>query len=568
MVFIPQVFAFILLMILAFAGNFNGFLWAALAGVAACLVADVFLRVRLLAAAGLMRRQMEAAIDDVGAGGGASAGLSASASNADLLARCLERLRGAESNLAAERARAAELETAGGELQNSLRDAQAEKAALLEKFARGDAVLRKAHTVCTKLSAEAQHLATLVSEVNQGVGVQRDRLNETGGAMEAVAQGAQESSMRVREVSENAHTASASASASKHEVDGAVASIDKLKDTIVLLKEAMAGLSEKASNIGKVMAVINEVADQTNLLALNAAIEAARAGDAGRGFAVVADEVRKLAEKTMGATREVEEAVTAIQQETRRNAETVEAAAALSFEGATSASQAGGRLGEILEAISGTAQHLQAVAATAGVQSNNIEDANKALEEIRVVAEQTSGNMQVFTAALLTFQGGMEELDMIVNAMVSGDYERAASSKFVQWTPRMELGISEIDRQHRMLVDYINDLHSAMSNHRSAEELLGILHKLRDYTSTHFRDEEKRFVHTDYPAVKDHLQIHREFEAKVDEVERGIKQGTVTLSMDLLSFLKDWLVQHIMGMDAQYVQYVKKAARVPVRKGR
>ena len=76
-----------------------------------------------------------------------------------------------------------------------------------------------------------------------------------------------------------------------------------------------------------------------------------------------------------------------------------------------------------------------------------------------------------------------------------------------------------------------------MSNHRSAEELLGILHKLRDYTSTHFRDEEKRFVHTEYPAVKDHLLIHREFEVKVDEVERGIKQGTVTLSMTYLKML-------------------------------
>lgn len=88
--------------------------------------------------------------------------------------------------------------------------------------------------------------------------------------------------------------------------------------------EAMRGLLDVASRIGKIGETIDTIARQTRMLALNATIEAARAGDKGRGFSVVASEVKALAEQTARATAQVTDEITNIQNASRGTSKAVE----------------------------------------------------------------------------------------------------------------------------------------------------------------------------------------------------------------------------------------------------
>ena len=96
--------------------------------------------------------------------------------------------------------------------------------------------------------------------------------------------------------------------------------------------------------------------------------------------------------------------------------------------------------------------------------------------------------------------------------------------------------------------------------------MITVLKKLRDYTATHFGDEERLFNVPAYKAAAEHMKIHKKFVAKLDEVEEQLRMGTATVSMDLLTFLKDWLVQHIMGTDPTYLPYLKPEDKEPAKK--
>ena len=168
------------------------------------------------------------------------------------------------------------------------------------------------------------------------------------------------------------------------------------------------------------MGVIADIADQTNLLALNAAIEAARAGDAGRGFAVVADEVRKLAEKTMTATQEVGQAITGIQEGTRKNIHNVELAGVSIEEAAKLSVTSGESLKQILEFVNMVNDQVQSIATASEQQSAASEEINHSVEQVATISAETAQAMEQASSAVAELAQQSQALQRLIDQMKNG----------------------------------------------------------------------------------------------------------------------------------------------------
>ena len=117
------------------------------------------------------------------------------------------------------------------------------------------------------------------------------------------------------------------------------------------------------------------------------------------------------------------------------------------------------------------------------------------------------------------------------------------------WDDKCNTGIEEIDRDHKGLVDLINDLYEAMQDGTGGALLLPIFSALKHYTETHFDREERFMVDCDAPDQARHVQEHRQMMARLADLESRHRRGEAAISLQTLTFLRDWLKNHICVVD-------------------
>ncbi len=126
------------------------------------------------------------------------------------------------------------------------------------------------------------------------------------------------------------------------------------------------------------------------------------------------------------------------------------------------------------------------------------------------------------------------------------------------WDDNYNTHIEEIDRDHMKLVNLINDLYEAMQDGSGGALLLPIFSALKHYTETHFNREERFMVDCDAPDQERHFQEHKQMMAKLADLEDRHRKGEAAISLQTLTFLRDWLRNHICVVDQAMANHVQE----------
>jgi len=135
----------------------------------------------------------------------------------------------------------------------------------------------------------------------------------------------------------------------------------------------------------------------------------------------------------------------------------------------------------------------------------------------------------------------------------------------IPWKKEYSVNIQELDEQHKLLIQMINDLHGLIVRKSNPGAVCEVLERLIHYTRTHFDDEETLMRNSDFPGYEAHKARHDQFIGEVEALERRAKisQGSEQLvGMEMLFKLKDWLVDHIVVMDMDYSRHMQSRSTV------
>ena len=311
--------------------------------------------------------------------------------------------------------------------------------------------------------------------------------------------------------------------------------------------------------------LINDIVFQTKLLSFNASVEAARAGESGKGFSVVAEEIGKLAKMSGHISDEISKIVDlsiASVNESINNAkfkvddlieETVKKNES-SYQSTISCETVFNEIADKMSKINETIKEISLATKEQSIGINQLDSAIIKLQEVAdrntLVASQSTEHAKEFE---IQTQNLSKLNQNIININSQNKNQIPHFQKFI-WNDKLCLGVKVMDDEHKVLIDKINifiEVLEQQYHKKDTESLYQVFTNLAEFTIVHFAHEENYMKSIKYPQLTSHQKIHENLLNQVGVYGEQIKNETLD-DKKISSFLRNWLLSHIMGVDMQY----------------
>ncbi|MEG3638485.1 bacteriohemerythrin [Magnetococcus sp. PR-3] len=129
----------------------------------------------------------------------------------------------------------------------------------------------------------------------------------------------------------------------------------------------------------------------------------------------------------------------------------------------------------------------------------------------------------------------------------------------IRWKSSYETGFESIDGDHKRLVELINQLHAAMVTGSSSQIMDELVEGLINYGVVHFQREERLFEQYGYPDRVAHIRSHETFKQYVTKKREELAKGAnINLSKEVIAYLEEWLIKHIIHEDMAYKAFFQQ----------
>ena len=130
------------------------------------------------------------------------------------------------------------------------------------------------------------------------------------------------------------------------------------------------------------------------------------------------------------------------------------------------------------------------------------------------------------------------------------------TAKFPGWKKDYELGIEDIDLQHRFFLNLINRLADELRMTTDAPRRASLIAELNAYARFHFISEENMMANANYPQLGEHRRHHLELISELNSKEAMLQlDATDQRAGDVVDFLVEWFLHHTTGEDRRFAEF-------------